>query len=305
MKPSTIEFWKWNIQQAISFAHSQPLEEIELQEVADRLHVSKDNFSHMFKKIRKEAYQQFVKRSRLEAGVGYLRHSGYSISQISEMCRYTHAAFTKAIRSRFNCSPTHMRDVDFLPEEANTLQQTELVTHSKDYADIFNLDKTEDVRLPSMTLYYHILPGHNNPVKSMMAYMDIYTKQLQYIIRTLGLHDARIITGSLDVVPITTYTKMMMYVGLLLPNTLEYNTAHFQIIQTYRESFRLVHMQMAGGDFKKLTVPMSFAEAGLPMYKFINNNCRESNFKMSNNYFFISLPAPDKSEIYIPWQKTP
>ncbi|RBL93933.1 helix-turn-helix transcriptional regulator [Chitinophaga flava] len=304
MKTSTLEHWEWKAQQAIAYARNHPLMDISLQKVADMLSVSKDNFSHKFAKLMGEPYLHFVKRSRLEAGIGYLRHSNFSISDISEKCGYTNESFSKAIRGWFNASPTSIREVDYMPAELHTLEQTRIVTDSRqDYEEYFNIERTTDEKLPDFTLYYNILPGISDPVRGMMVYMDKYTEQLRSLIAAVKMDNPRIITGTLDVVPVTTYDRMMMYVGLLLPNIASNDQAHYQIMVEYHERFKLVAMQIPEGYYKKLEVPLSFAEAGLPMYKFINSNCREGNFKMRTNNFFISLPEPHRSEIFIPWQK--
>ncbi len=305
MKTTTLEHWEWKVQLAIAYARNNPLLEISLQKVADMLAVSKDNFSHKFSKLMKgEPYGRYVKRTRLEAGVGYLRHSNFSITDISEMCRYTGESFAKAIRGWFNTSPSGLRNREFMPAELHTLEQTRIATASLlDYPEYFHMDNTIDIRLPDCTLYYNILPSGNDPVKGMVASMARYSQQLRELTIELAMDSPRIITGTLDVVPVTTYGRMMMYVGLLLPNTPANDMAHYQIIRKYQEAYRLADIQIGEGHYKKLEIPLSFAEAGLPMYKFINNSCRKGYFKMRTNHFFIALPEPRLSEIYIPWQK--
>ncbi len=305
MKTTTREHWEWKVQLAIAYAHNNSLIDISLKAVADMLSVSKDIFSHKFSSVKGEPYGRYVKRTRLEAGVGYLRHSNFSISDISELCRYTGESFAKAIRGWFNTSPSELRNQDFMPAERHTLEQTRIATASRqDYPEYFNMDNTVDCKLPGCTLYYNILPSGNDPVKGMVASMARYSRQLRDLTTELAMEDARIITGTLDVVPVTTYDRMMMYVGLLLPNTPANMMAHYQLVTRYQEAYRLASRQIDEGHYKKLKVPLSFADAGLPMYKFINTNCRLGHFYMRTNHFFISLPEPAVSEIYIPWQKS-
>ncbi|NML35698.1 helix-turn-helix transcriptional regulator [Chitinophaga sp. G-6-1-13] len=304
MKTTTREHWEWKVQLAIAYAHNNSLIDISLKAVADMLSVSKDIFSHKFSSLKGEPYARYVKRTRLEAGVGYLRHSNFSINEISEKCRYSGESFAKAIRSWFNISPSGLRNQDYMPAERHTLEQTRIATASQqDFPEYFNMENTVDCRLPDCTLYYNILPSGNDPVKGMVASMARYSRQLRDLTTELAMEDAHIITGTLDVVPVTTYDRMMMYVGLLLPNTPANTMAHYQLITQYKERYRLVDRQIGEGHYKKLEVPLSFAEAGLPMYKFINANCRQGHFYMRTNHFFISLPEPSVSEIYIPWQK--
>ncbi|HVI45485.1 MAG TPA: AraC family transcriptional regulator [Chitinophaga sp.] len=305
MKSTTIQLWNRKIQEAVAIAHDAPFNDIDLKKVADQLCVSVDIFSHKFTELHGESYKQFVKRSRLEAGAGYLRHSDYSISQISELCGYTNSSFSKAFRAMFHNSPVAFRDIPILHNEVHTLERTNIITaaHQKNMENIFTVDRTENVRLPNYALYYNILPSSNDPVHSLVAYMTTYTYQLQAIKASVPMSGAMIITGTLDVVPVTNYSRMMMYVGLLLPNTTDNDIAHLHIKLAFQEPFGLLTRRIPGGDYKKLPVPMSFAAAGLPMYQFINNNCRAGHFKMSSNHFFISLTGMNDCEIYIPWMK--
>lgn len=305
MKISTINHWEKKIQLAISLSHDDPYGEMDLRTVAAMLSESVDNFSHKFAEIYGESYIHFTKRRRLEAGAGYLRHSDFSIGQISEMCGYTHSSFTKAFRELYNEAPISFRDKLYLPNEEHTLARTKIAStpHDDPHSLIFSPDRTEDIRLPEYVLYYNILPRNNDPVRSMVEYMSIYQQQLYAIKTSLSLPGAMVITGTLDVVPVTHYAKMMMYVGIMVPVLKAYDMAHLQIRITFQEAFGLFTKRIPSGYYKKLPVPMSFVAAGLPMYEFINGSCRAGYFKMSGNHFFISLTGADKCDIFIPWQK--
>lgn len=305
MKTSTITHWEKKIEHAIALSHDDPYGERDVRTVAAMIAESYDNFSHKFVEIYGEPYVHFAKRRRLEAGAGYLRHSDFGVKQIAEMCGYTHSSFTKGIRELYNESPVSFRDRLYLPNEAYTLEETSRVTtpHNDPQHLIFSIDRTQDISLPDYILYYNILPQNNNPVKSMVEYMDRYQRELHTINAVLQLSGAMVITGTLDVVPVTSYSKMMMYVGILVPQESTYDRAHRQMQLTFRESHGLYTKMIPGGNYKKLPVPMSFVAAGLPMYQFINTSCRSGHFKMSGNHFFISLTGIDHCEIFIPWQK--
>ncbi|MBS0028697.1 helix-turn-helix transcriptional regulator [Chitinophaga sp. 22321] len=305
MKTSTINHWEKKIQLAISLSHNDPHGERDLRTVAAMISESVDNFSHKFVEIYGESYIHFTKRRRLEAGAGYLRHSDFSIGQISEMCGYTHSSFTKAFRELYNEAPVSFRDRLYLPNEEHTLARTKIATtpHDDPQRLIFSPDRTEEMRLPDYVLYYNILPRNNDPVRSMVEYMSIYQQQLHAIKASMLLPGAMIITGTLDVVPVTNYAKMMMYVGIMVPVLKVYDIAHLQIRLAFQDAFGLFTKNVPGGYYKKLPVPMSFVAAGLPMYEFINSSCRAGHFKMSGNHFFISLTGENECEIFIPWQK--
>jgi len=305
MKISTIDYWEKTIQLAISLSHDDPYGERSLKTVAAMIGSSVDNFSHKFAQVYGMSYKRYTKRRRLEAGAGYLRHSDYNVGQISEMCGYTQSSFTKAFREVYNQAPMTFRDQLYLPNEIHTLERTKIASnpHDDPHHLIFTMDRTVDVRLPDYRLYYNILPRNNDPVRSMVEYMSKYQQQLYDIKACLFLPGTKIITGTLDVVPVTAYARMLMYVGILVPLQPGYEMAHQLIRNTFQEPFGLFTKQVPGGHYKMLPVPMSFAAAGLPMYEFINQSCRAGYFKMSGNHFFISLTGINDSEIYIPWHR--
>ncbi|MEC5147306.1 AraC family transcriptional regulator [Chitinophaga sp. 212800010-3] len=305
MKTATLNHWERKLQQAVSLSHDDPYGEMNLKTIAEMLNESLHNFSHKFVEFYGEPYMQFVKRRRLEAGAGLLRHSDFSIGLISDMCGYMPSAFSKAFRALYHEAPVSFRNRIYLPNEMYTLQRAKVASTPDDDPEslIFSADRTESVTLPDSILYYNILPRNNDPIRSMVTYMTMYQQQLYAIKSSLQLPGAMIITGTLDVVPVTTYNKMMMYVGILVPRMKAYDMAHLQISLHFQEPFNLFTKRLPGGPYKKLPVPMDFASAGVPMYEFINRSCRAGYFKMSGNHFFISLTGDRNSEIFIPWQR--
>ncbi|MGF6927210.1 AraC-like DNA-binding protein [Chitinophaga sp. W2I13] len=305
MKTSTFNHWEKKIQQAIALSHDDPQGDRGLKEVAALISESVGNFSHKFVEMYGMSYIHFTKLRRLEAGAGYLRHSDYSVGMISELCGYTQSSFTKAFREFFDEAPISFRNRLYLINEKNTLARTKIAStpHDDPQHVIFTPDRTEDIKLQDYQLYYNILPRTGDPVKTMVDYLGNYQKQLYAIKTSLELPGAMIITGTLDIVPVTDYSRMLMYVGIMIPLQNEYDKAHNQVRSSFQEPFSLFTKRVPAGNYKKLPVPMSFAAAGLPMYEFINNSCRAGYFKMSGNHFFISLTGENESEIYIPWQK--
>lgn len=236
MKISTIDYWEKTIQLAISLSHDDPHGERSLKTVAAMIGSSVDNFSHKFAQVYGMSYKHYTKRRRLEAGAGYLRHSDFNVGQISEMCGYTQSSFTKAFREVYNQAPMSFRDQLYLPNEIHTLERTKIASnpHDDPHHLIFTPDRTEDVRLPEYRLYYNILPRNNDPVRSMVEYASKYQQQLYIIKAGLGLSDTMIITGTLDVVPVTAYSRMLMYAGIIVPLERGYEMAHQQIQRSSR-----------------------------------------------------------------------
>ncbi|RFS20720.1 AraC family transcriptional regulator [Chitinophaga silvatica] len=306
MKPSTLIHWKSQIELAIAITHDDPYGSLNLKKVAALLNEAEDNFGHKFSLFQGESFTTYNRRRRVEAAAGELRHSGYTITDIADRWGYTKASFTRAFRDLYNETPSSFRDKKYIWNEEHTLYRTQIITSPHQHylnSMIFNPDNTIDIQLPHSVLYYNILPGEGDPIKELMHYYKMYQQQHQGIKDTLMLDGTKVILGTLDVVPVTPYHKMKMYIGIMVPKLYLYDATHIQIQRSFQDHFRLHTKHMTGGHFKKMKVPMSYSQAGLPMYQFINNSCREGIFKMSSNHFFMSAFTENSCEVYIPWLK--
>jgi AraC-like DNA-binding protein len=288
--------------QGLSYADDHVSDPFNIRDVAERLGISYSYFYHNFVNYMGEPFWHYVKRHRLELGAGLLRHSGYNIGEISEYCGYaTTAAFSKAFKLHFKESPKDFRRIIILPNENRTLQITKTITAavgSEAFQELFNYDRCEKLRMPDSILYYSFISRGQDPVAEMIARMNTYHNLFKKMQTLYDLPQSRIITGTLDAVPVTNYEKLSMFAGLLIP--VSSITAHIQLQKNHSY---LATKRIAGGNYLKLPVPMDFATAGMPMYNFISMNCKEGVFKMSGNHFFISLDGPTYSEIFIPLLK--
>ncbi|PSL45536.1 AraC-like DNA-binding protein [Chitinophaga niastensis] len=288
--------------QGLCFADDHVSDPFHIKDVAERLGISYSYFYHNFNDYMGEPFWHYVKRHRLELAAGLLRHSGYNISEISELCGYaTTAAFSKAFKQHFKESPKDFRRILVLPNEKRTLQITESITvaaGSDIFGNFFNYERCEKITLPDSILYYSFISRGQNPIGEMIAKMNHYYTMFRKMLTLFDLPQSRIITGTLDSVPVTDYEKLSMFAGISIPVTA--TAAHQQL----RDNFSyLMKKRVPGGSYLKLPVPMDFATAGIPMYNFISRNCKEGIFKMSGNHFFISLAGPNYCEIFIPLLK--
>ncbi|SEW57268.1 helix-turn-helix transcriptional regulator [Chitinophaga arvensicola] len=288
--------------QGLSYADDHVSDPFSIKDVSERLGISYSYFYHNFAFHMGEPFWHYVKRHRLELAAGLLRHSGYNIGEIGEHCGYaTTAAFSKAFKQHFKESPKDFRRILILPNEKRTLQITETITAaigSEAFHGLFNYDRCEKIKLPDSILYYSFISRGQNPVAEMIARMNFYQGLFKKMQTLYDVPQSRIITGTLDAVPVTDYEKLSMFAGLLVPTTAI--AAHIQLQHNHGY---LMTKRISGGYYLKLPVPMDFATAGIPMYNFISMNCKEGIFKMSGNHFFISLDTSKYSEIYIPLLK--
>ena len=289
---------------ALCFADDHVSDPFEMKDVSNWLGISYSYFYHSFTAVMDEPYWQYVKRHRLELAAGLLRHSGYNVSEIGERSGYaTVAAFTKAFTQYFNKSPRSFRKIDVLPKEKRTLELAASVVQSFDkrgtlLSPYFSFERTETEYMPESMLFYTLLSHKQDPIVQMIMKMNKEEQRLRKILSGLEFPQAKVITSTLDAVPVTDYEKMSMFAGILLPS----KDITAQLLHTAAAE-KLMAKRIPGGHYLRLPLPMDFATAGIPMYEFINRYVNEGVFKMSGNHFFISLLAPNACEIYIPYLK--
>jgi AraC-like DNA-binding protein len=304
MRINTRAHWQDIVDRAIAISDNHLSIDLPLKAVADQLSVDEQTLGRHFELCRNESFKQFTKRRKLENAGGLLRHSAMGVGQIAELCGYnTIHSFSKAFDGFYGISPKAFRDMPYLPNESTTLDRTRAATSSAATLDeVFNIEKTTELQATAATLYYTILPSQHDPIRNMMQHMKHYISQFNIIKAATQLPEAPIITGTRDAVPVTAYEHMMMYVGLLVPKEKGLEDAHQRIRRGFPDC-RLLEKDIPACNYKHLKADMGFAEAGLPMYNFINSSCRASHFKMSSNRFFLSLTGADTCEAFIPWER--
>src|SRR6516225_3186655 len=228
MRNNTRAHWQQLVDRAIAITDNNLSQDLSIKAVADELSVDAQTLGRRFEDLKEESFKQFTKRRKLENAGGLLRHSPFSISQIADRCGYnTIQAFSKAFAESHELTPTAYRDRLYLPNELATLNKTQIITSSQETADeIFCMDNLDEIQENAATLYYTILPSQHDPIRNMVAHMLHYIQQFRIIRSTLMIPDARIITGTLDAVPVVAYEKMMMYVGLQVPKGKAYEVVH-------------------------------------------------------------------------------
>jgi AraC-like DNA-binding protein len=303
-KPPAQEQMELLAHKALCYADDHVAEAFEMKDVAEWLGISYSYFYHSFTAVTNEPFWQYVKRHRLELSAGLLRHSGYNVTEISERTGYaTVAAYTKAFTQHFNRSPRSFKKIQTLPNEKRTLDLVHTIVHTFDktsnhITQFFNFERTEQAYLPDSVLFYTLLSRGQDPVAQMIMKMNREEQRLRNVIADLELSGARVITSTLDSVPVTSYERMSMYVGILVPVK-----DITPVVLSAMEGAFLMSKRMPGGSYLRLPLPMDFATAGIPMYEFIDRYIKEGVFKMSGTHFFISLVAPNSVAVYIPHLK--
>lgn len=279
------------IRQAESFVTSHLDQSFSIKDVAQDCSVSYSHFNNLFSFYQGEPFWQFVKRKRLEYAAGLLRHSGHSVSDIAELSGYgTKHSFAKAFVSHFSFTAREYRGLETLPEQAKTLSVVKLFS-KLDADKLWEDQKPQRIKLPDLKLYYTI-PSKDKPVEEYVANINFIRASLQLSLKKTDTF-IRVVTGTHDAVPATSYEKLKAYFGIILPR----NSS--SLLRLYPEQL-LFEKNIPGGNYLRLDLPMDCMTAGLLAYTFIDRATASGYFKMAGNHFFIALLNDFACECYIP-----
>lgn len=94
----------------LSYIDDHLKEGINIQKVEEISHYSYRNINRIFTAINGETIGKYIKRLRLEKGAQYLRYSEMGVSEIAyEVGFEERAAFNKAFKNKYGCSPSTFR----------------------------------------------------------------------------------------------------------------------------------------------------------------------------------------------------
>jgi len=147
----------------IDYIHQNFKDEIDIEVVESISCYSYRNINRIFSALHQETIGKYVKRLRIEKAAEYLKYSDHQISDIAlEVGFGDIAAFSKAFKRRFKCSPLAFRRKDLEAKhpliDIDNIQNTEnpiafdieslpefnylFFEHRGDYSDIKSLEKS-------------------------------------------------------------------------------------------------------------------------------------------------------------------
>lgn len=95
----------------LTFIEENLKEDINIQKIEEICHYSYRNINRIFQALHQETIGKYVKRLRLEKAAQYLKYSDISISDIAfEIGFEDRAAFSKAFKKKYDCSPSTFRE---------------------------------------------------------------------------------------------------------------------------------------------------------------------------------------------------
>ncbi len=90
-------------------------EDITIKDIEDVSYYSYRNINRIFLALHHETIGKYIKRIKLEKAAQYLKYSDTTISDIAFNVGYSDiAAFSKAFKNQFNCSPSQFRETQEL-----------------------------------------------------------------------------------------------------------------------------------------------------------------------------------------------
>ncbi len=108
------------------------------------------NINRIFLALHQETIGQYIKRLRLEKAAEYIKYSKENITEIANEIGYSDvAAFTKAFKNHFKCSPTVFRNSNQLKQRITTN-----IVNGEAFSDTRSLINFEIVELAEASVLY-------------------------------------------------------------------------------------------------------------------------------------------------------
>jgi len=95
------------IKKAVEYIENHYNEDLSVKEVAEAVHLNPNYFSHLFKKIRKESFTDYLNRVRVEKAKKLMAENIYKLYEVSDMVGYSdYKYFSSVFKKIVGVSPT-------------------------------------------------------------------------------------------------------------------------------------------------------------------------------------------------------
>jgi two-component system, response regulator YesN len=100
------------IKKAMEYIEEHYNEELSAQKVAEAVYLSPNYFSHIFKKIRKESFTDYLNKIRVEKAKALLSNNLYKVYEVSDMVGYSdYKYFSSVFKKIVGVSPTQYSEL--------------------------------------------------------------------------------------------------------------------------------------------------------------------------------------------------
>jgi two-component system response regulator YesN len=100
------------IKKAMEYIEQHYNEELSAQKVAEAVYLSPNYFSHIFKKIRKESFTDYLNKIRVEKAKALLSNNLYKVYEVSDMVGYSdYKYFSSVFKKIVGVSPTQYSEL--------------------------------------------------------------------------------------------------------------------------------------------------------------------------------------------------
>jgi AraC family transcriptional regulator len=183
--PTQLERYK----RLIDFIDEKFKEEINIKDIEEISYYSYRNINRIFLALHHETIGQYVKRIKLEKAAEYLKFSNEHISDIAFEIGYSDiAAFSKAFKKQFRCSPSNFRTSHELTQYITQKIIFPLETPKKQVLS-FEIEE-----VPDFEILYLAYQGTYENVKGLKK---VWNQLVRYALKKGILHDDTIIMGEI------------------------------------------------------------------------------------------------------------
>ncbi len=207
-------------QKLIEYLESKFKTDITSEDIEDVSFYSYRNINRIFAALQHETIGQFIKRKRLEKAAEFLKYSEEEISDIALDIGYKDlAAFSKAFKKHFNCSPSKYRNSQHIQQEITTIilqEQKENTTKTLSFAIEY---------LPRLKILYLQYKGSYEDIHGIET---TWNSLIKYAFKKKLLSDETILLGEiLDDDDITDTLQCRYNAGIILEDHQDFDTKGF------------------------------------------------------------------------------
>ena len=189
-------------------------DEVNIDKIEEITFYSYRNINRIFLALQYETIGQYVKRVRLEKAAEYLKFSDENLADIAYDIGYSDiAAFSKAFKAHFNCSPYSFRESSKVLQEI--INSTIKTDQSANNALEFVIEE-----LPELSILYLTYQG---PYTNVQGMKNTWEQLINYALQNRLIDDNSIILGEvLDDNEITETLNCRYNTAIVLKNELQF-----------------------------------------------------------------------------------